>query len=329
MAARVAFLFPGQAAQYVGMGKDLYRRFPEVPATFREATELLELPLVELCFDGPAAELQRTENCQPAIFTLSVAVLRLLERHGIRPSAVAGHSMGEYAALVAAGALSFPDACRALQRRALLMARACDAVPGAMVAIAGLPRESVAGLCSEVAGLGVVQIANYNSYDQVVAGGEKTVVEKLAERALAAGALKATILPVHGAFHTKLMEPARQALAEFLSSIEIREPRIPVVLNVTGGPVADPPAIREFLVDQLTAPVRWVESVEWLLQNEIRTFVEVGPGKILSGLLRSIAGHNDMCIQNTSTAEALAGLLIRLGPQPEGRPDERRSTFVV
>ena len=327
MDGRFAFLFPGQDSQQVGMGLDLYRRFPVVRETFREAGDLLELPVEELCFRGPLSELHKTEHGQPAVFVLSVAAFRLLESLQITPCAAAGHSLGQYAALVAAGSLSWPDACRLVGARSHLMNEICERVPGAMAAIVGLPLERIRAICRESQEIGIVRIASYNSPDQFVVAGEPAAVNHVAVRAARAGAAKTSLLPVNGAFHSPLMQAAQGQFASFLENIPIEAPRIPVVMDTMGVPVASPDVIRTCLVDQLTAPVLWTDTMKWLLERGVTTFIEVGPGQLLTRLIPATARPKTVATFETSTAEslrqALHALAARAGasliePHPTG-----------
>jgi len=313
MDGRLAFLFPGQGSQQVGMGLDLYRRFAVVRETFREAEDLLDLPVEQLCFRGPASELQRTEHCEPAVFVLSVAVFRLLETLQIPASAAAGHSLGQYGALVAAGALSFPNACRLVRARSRLMNEICDRVPGAMAALVGLPIERVRAICQESREIGIVRIASYNSPDEFVVAGETAAVNHVASRASGAGAMKSCVLPVSGAFHSPLMQAAQGQFASFLERIPIEPPRIPVVIDTMGAPAAGPGVIRTCLVEQLTAPVLWADAMRWLLDHGISTFVEIGPGHGLTRLIRSVARSRAVSTYHTGTAESLNQMLHALG----------------
>jgi [acyl-carrier-protein] S-malonyltransferase len=313
MDGRLAWLFPGEGAQRVGMGLDLYRRFPVVRETFREAEDLLDLPVEQLCFRGPASDLQRTEYCQPAMFVLSVAVSRLLARLELTPSATAGHGLGQYAALVAAGALTLGDACRLVRARSRLMNEICERVPGAMIALVGLPVERVRAICRESRELGIVRIANYNSPDEFVVSGETAAIDQVAACARRAGAAETTLLQVSGAFHSPLMQAAQGQFASFLEGIPIAAPRIPVVMDTIGIPAAEPAVIRSCLIEQLTAPVLWTDVVQWLLQQGITTFVEVGTGQLLSCVTRAVARPRPVCAFQTSSAESVMQMLQSLG----------------
>lgn len=284
--AKIAAVFPGQGSQYVGMGKELAEKHPIVAETFAEADEALKFSLSRLCFEGPEEELTLTRNTQPALLVTSVAIFRLLEAHGFAPDLGAGHSLGEYSALVAAGAMSFADAVRTVRLRGELMEEAVPPGQGTMAAILGLERELVEALCREVAG--VVEPATYNSPGQVVVAGDTEAVHALMERALAKGARRAQLLKVSGPFHSSLLAGAGQRLGEWLASIPIAPPKFPVYSNVTAAPVTTPEEIRACLARQVSAPVRWEESVRNMVAEGATRFVEVGPGRVLSGLIKRI-----------------------------------------
>lgn len=284
--AKIAAVFPGQGSQYIGMGKELAEKHAIVAETFAEADEALEFPLSRLCFEGPEEELTLTRNTQPALLVTSVAIFRLLEAHGFAPDLGAGHSLGEYSALVAAGAMSFADAVRTVRLRGELMEEAVPPGEGTMAAILGLERDLVEALCQEVAG--VVEPATYNSPGQVVVAGETEAVHALMERALAKGARRAQLLKVSGPFHSSLLAGAGERLGEWLASIPIAPPRFPVYSNVTAAPVTTPEEIRACLARQVSAPVRWEESVRNMVAEGATRFVEVGPGRVLSGLIKRI-----------------------------------------
>jgi [acyl-carrier-protein] S-malonyltransferase len=285
--SKVAFLFPGQGSQYVGMGKTLVAEFPAARRVFAEADEILDFPLSDLCFEGPEEELRKTLNTQPALYVKSLAVMAVLG-DALAPAYVAGHSLGEYSALAAAGSLSFADGLRAVRKRGELMFSSGVKRPGTMAAILGLPGEKVAALCEEASAAGLVQPANFNSPGQVVVSGAVAGVERAVELAPAHGAKRATKLNVSGAFHSALMEDARDELAEFLAGIEFRDARVPVVANVSASPVTAAEEIRGNLVEQMTSPVRWEDTLRFLLDEKTSEFYEVGAGKVLRGLLRSV-----------------------------------------
>ncbi len=282
---RLVYVFPGQASQYVGMGQELAAKYEEAAAVFAEADAILGWPLSRLCFSGPADELNRTENTQPAVLTVSVACYRVLKACGLRPQVVLGHSLGEYSALVAAGSFSFSQALGLVARRARLMAEAVPQGQGGMVAILGLTAEQVVALCREVRD-GIAEAANFNAPGQVVVAGDRAGLAAITQLAKASGAKKVIPLPVSGPFHSSLMEPAARQLAEELLEIDIAAPRVPVISNVTADYLTTATAVRESLLQQMVSPVRWQESIKRLLAEGYQTFVEVGPGNILSGLIK-------------------------------------------
>jgi [acyl-carrier-protein] S-malonyltransferase len=285
---KLAFLFPGQGAQAVGMGRALAEAFPEARETFATADRVLGFPLSELCWNGPAEELKKSVNTQPALLTHGVAAWRLVESAGIVPVAVAGHSLGEYSACVAAGALAFEDALVLTRTRGRLMYEAGLARPGAMAALLGLSKEDAEAACAEAAAAGIVRAANLNAPGQVVISGEPAAVDAACERARARGAKRAIKLEVSGAFHSPLMEPAAKGLAEALAAVTIRDARCPVISNAWARPVQAAAEIRRALEEQLLSSVRWEESMRLLLAQGVEGFVELGTGKVLRGLLHSI-----------------------------------------
>ena len=290
MSIKIAFLFPGQGSQAVGMGRELSERFPIAAQTFAEADEALGYSLSNLCFEGPEEFLRLTENTQPAILTVSVAVLRVLAEHGIEPELAAGHSLGEWTAHVAAGTMSFADAVRAVHKRGHAMQQAVPAGQGAMAAVLALTADQVAEACAEAAaetGL-VVAAANLNSPNQTVISGAHAAVEKAAAIAKAKGARRTVMLPVSAPFHCALMQPAQDALAADLHQLAFAAPRIPVAVNVDAALVSDGAAACDALIRQVTGAVRWVDCMQLLIAQGVTHSVEVGPGKVLCGLMRQI-----------------------------------------
>ena len=304
----VALLFPGQGSQFVGMGRDLAERFPLARATFEEADATLGLGLSALMWQGPEAELTATRHAQPAILTHSVAVLRLVQHHLGDVSFAAGHSLGEFSAYVAAGSLAFDDALRTVRRRGELMFESGQQRPGTMAALLGLDDAEVERVCREATGPdGVVVPANYNSPAQVVISGDVAAVQRALELARAAGAKRALPLNVSGAFHSPLMETAQAGLAEQLEGVVVQPPAFPVVSNVTAEPVREPSEARRLLVRQLTSPVRWTESMRRLVDAGVDRFLELGPGGVLTGLLRRVA--RDVPAQTIGTVAEVEALL--------------------
>jgi [acyl-carrier-protein] S-malonyltransferase len=290
MTNKIAFLFSGQGSQAVGMGRELAERFPLAAETFAEADAALGFPLSKLCFEGPEEDLRLTENTQPAIMTVSVAAARVLAEHGVTPALAAGHSLGEWSAHVIAGTLSFADAVRAVKARGHAMQQAVPAGQGAMAAVLALDAAKVAEACAEAAretGL-TVQTANLNSPSQTVISGAAAAVEKAAALCKARGARRTVTLPVSAPFHCALMQPAQEEVARVLSGLAMHDPRVPVAANVTGGLVTTADATRDALIRQVTGTVRWVDCVQSLKAAGIDLFIEVGPGKVLCGLLKQI-----------------------------------------
>jgi [acyl-carrier-protein] S-malonyltransferase len=307
-AGKTAFVFPGQGSQKVGMGQALRDAYPESRAVFEEVDEALGYPLSKLCFEGPEAELTLTANAQPAILATSLAALRALEaRSPLRPLAVAGHSLGEYSALVAAGALQLADAVRLVHMRGKFMQDAVPAGVGAMAAILGLSAEDVEAVCREAAGGDVVSAANLNGGGQVVIAGPKNAVERACAAAKTRGAKRAIPLAVSAPFHCALMQPAADRLASELARVDVAAPEVPVVSNVEAAPNQDAARVKDLLARQVTAPVRWEESVHCLAGLGVDAVVEVGAGKVLGGLVRRIApGITVHAAGDPASIEALA-----------------------
>jgi [acyl-carrier-protein] S-malonyltransferase len=284
----IAFLFPGQGSQSVGMGKQLFYYHAVARRTFEEADETLGYKLSRLCFEGPEEKLKLTEVTQPAILTASVAALRVLGAKGLKPDYVAGHSLGEYSAHVAAGTLKFTDALRAVRNRGRYMQEAVPVGVGAMAAILGMPLDEVNEVSSDAAQGEICQAANINSPEQIVISGHAGAVGRAIQLADERGATRAVSLPVSAPFHCALMQPAQDRLAEDLSALSFQEPHCPVVCNVDAAPVTEPAAARSALLRQVTGAVKWEPSVRLLMEKGVRVFVEVGPGKVLWGLMRQI-----------------------------------------
>ncbi len=299
----LAFLFPGQGSQHAGMGKELAEKFPAAREAFDQAGKDLGFSLSTLCFEGPEEKLKLTANTQPAMLTASVAAFQVLAGQDIHPDFVAGHSLGEYSALVASGCLCLKEAVRTVRARGTFMQEAVPEGQGAMAAVLGLEAEKVREVCEQSAQGQVVVLANLNSPGQVVISGHKEAVERAAEAARAAGAKRAILLPVSAPFHSPLMEPVVARLQKEFQSVSFGALRIPLVNNVDAEIVESPPEVKDGLLRQVPAPVRWEESMRVLLAEGCDTFVEVGPGKVLSGLLRKI--DRSVTVLNVEDAASL------------------------
>lgn len=302
----IAFIFPGQGSQKVGMGKALAEAFPVCRQTFEEADAALGEPLSRLCFEGPEDQLTLTENTQPAILAVSVAAYRLVASLGIRPSFVAGHSLGEYSANVAAGTLDFAEALRIVRRRGRYMQEAVPVGTGAMAAILGLDAALVAQACEEAAQGEVVSPANMNGAGQVVIAGAREAVARASERAKALGAKRAIPLPVSAPFHCALMKPAEDRLAPELRALTTHTPAVPIVANFDAEPKRQAADCIEALVRQVSSPVRWEDVVRRLASEGVTTYVEVGPGTVLSGLARKV--HRDATVLNVGSPDDVAAV---------------------
>src|SRR6266568_3322005 len=284
----IALLFPGQGSQSIGMGKELAERYPLARQTFEEADDALGMKLFQLCCEGPEDQLRLTQNTQPAILTASVAAWRVFNEQGVTPAFLAGHSLGEYSAHVAAGTISFRDAVRAVHNRGKYMQEAVPVGTGSMAAILGMGLDAVAAVCTDAAQGDVCEPANINSPEQIVISGHTAAVERAAKLADERGAKRAKVLPVSAPFHCSLMKPAQERLAVDLGNMQFAAPSVPVVCNVYALPVEDADSARLALVNQVTGAVKWSESMQWLIAHGVQTFVEVGPGKVLCGLMRQI-----------------------------------------
>lgn len=288
------YVFPGQGAQFCGMGKELYEQSAEAKELFEKANEILGFRITDIMFEGTDDELKQTKVTQPAVFLHSVVLAKVL---GVEPAAVAGHSLGEFSALVVSGALSFEEGLRLVSKRAMAMQRACEMEQGAMAAVLRLSDEVIENVCESVEG--VVVAANYNCPGQLVISGAVDAVNEACVRLKEAGARRALLLPVGGAFHSPLMEPARRELAEAIEAASFREPKCPIYQNVDAKPHIDPDEIKQNIIAQLTAPVRWAQIVENMVADGYTSFQELGPGTVLQGLISKIS--SDVEVSSLST----------------------------
>jgi [acyl-carrier-protein] S-malonyltransferase len=311
--SKIAYVFPGQGSQYPGMGKDLAENYPAAKQVFEEADEALEFAISDLCFNGPTEQLQLTENTQPAILTVSIAALRAMESAGFPgPDFVAGHSLGEYSALVAAGSLSLADAVRTVRARGRYMQEAVPPGKGAMAAILGADVATIEASCAEASQGEVCSAANINSLSQVVIAGDTSAVDRAIDLLKQKGARRAVKLNVSAPFHSALMRPAAERLTPHLNDIDFGDPKVRLVSNVDAALVNTGVEAREALIRQVSSPVRWLQSVEFLLTQGVQTFIEAGPGKVLSGLVRQI-DRGVRCL-NVEDAASLAQAREGVGP---------------
>lgn len=302
--SKVACVFPGQGSQAVGMGYDLYQSYRQARDTFEEADSALEFPLSQLCFEGPEEELRDTVNAQPAILTTSVACLRAASECGIalKPALVAGHSLGEYTALVAANVIGFSDSVRLVRERGRLMQEAGKTMPGGMAAIIGIDEESLEEVCRETGS----QIANFNCSGQIVISGTRESLARSMDLAKARGARRVVPLQVSGAFHSILMQPTVDGMAQAISQVNFGLPQVPIVANSTAQPMTSPDEVKEELLRQLCHCVQWQPSVEYMLGDGVSTFIEIGPGQVLSGLIKRI--NSEVQVLNMSNAESIKAI---------------------
>ncbi|MFP4015616.1 MAG: ACP S-malonyltransferase [Halanaerobiales bacterium] len=306
--SKIAFIFPGQGSQYVGMCAELINNFSEAEHIMSKADKILDMHLRSLCLKGPEDELNQTQNTQPAIYTVSYLINKVLNEKDIYPKMVAGHSLGEYSALVAAGVFSFEDGLKLVRQRGLIMNRAVPASKGAMAAIIGLEDEKILAICQKVDG--ICEVANYNCPGQVVISGEKDAIEIASKLAEENGAKKVVLLDVSGPFHSSLMKAAEDEFTGVINEIQFNPPEYPVVANVTADIVKKPEEIKDLLVKQLSGSVRWVESIKLMINHGIDTFIEVGPGRVLKGLMRRI--DRSVNAYNVEDMKSLDKLLEKL-----------------
>ncbi len=304
---KIVFLFPGQGSQYIGMGEDFYRNYAVVRDLFGEASEALESDLKKLCFEGPESELVRAENVQSAVMLVNIACLKVLQEEGFIPSASAGHSLGEYSALFSAGAIDFIDLMKLVRSRGIFMKEAAEKNPGGMLAIIGLEVDRINKICSDIKDIGHVETANLNSPKQMIISGEKRALDKASELAVREGAKLVIPLKVSGPWHSKFMFEAKARMERELISCSFRKPAIPVIANATADYGSEPDHIKTNLIYQIISPVLWWRSMERLIQDGYTIFAEVGPGRVLKGLLKEI--NRDVTVFNVENMRTLERFL--------------------
>jgi len=311
---KIAFVFPGQGSQKVGMGKDLIENYPEAKILLNRANEALKeegVDIAKICFEGPEEELKNTVNAQPAILTVSTILYKLLRKNKIEPSIVAGHSLGEYSAMVASSAIKFEDAVKLVRKRGEYMQSATPAGTGSMLAIIGLEKDEISEMCEKINDIGIAEIANHNSPTQIVVSGEIKALEKLSVMAKEKGARIAIPLKVSAPFHSSFMETAKENLARYLEKVKINNPKIPISCNVSADYINNKEEVRSALIKQMTHPVKWVDSITKMNSEGINYFIEVGPGKVLKGLIKQIIPESE--VFNVFDSNSLQYVVEKMG----------------